>query len=302
MKSVNKSPYVAPDGTITWFNRLRGTLKYGLNWSAEMQAQEEVAKHLGRMLDNKFALLRNVPLPKLDLLIPLTLVGPSGVHVLYASPQKGIFRIKGNTFLVMDTTTRQFKPGRPNLVRRTLLYSRAVEVFLGRKGYSIPEVEPTLVFTDPGTHIDSVRPKVRIVQVDGLAHYGARLAQGRIQLNTHQARAIVNALLHPEAPPESEAFAETAPQPEVSGAEQLFPATTSPPQKTPEPSRVETFPAISPFTEEIPGVSDQPEFQPELPGIGPLRFTIRQWIILAAFFVVDVIVILAFLALVLLSS
>ena len=92
MNIIDHSSFVDDKGEITFVERIRGTLRHGSSWYADMQAQETVVSRLENALDDSFTLIRNHILPGLDIPIPLTLVGPSGVHVIYASGIKGIYQ------------------------------------------------------------------------------------------------------------------------------------------------------------------------------------------------------------------
>ncbi|MEW6717678.1 MAG: hypothetical protein AB1345_09265 [Chloroflexota bacterium] len=305
MRVIDKSPYVNKDGEVSFWGRLFGMLKFSVGWYEEMQAQKEVIEQLDRVLDNKFVMLRNASMPGLELLIPLMLIGPSGVHVLYATPLKGIFRIKGKDFARMDTTTRQFKDVRPNLVKRTLLFSKAVEVTLDRLGYHVPEVEPTLVFTDPGVHIDTSRPDVRVVLVDALERYAFQLVQGRRVLDHLQARAFMEAVLYPRparervTPPVSEEPDFLPP-----GAPQVKVPTAPEPAAVLKPVPESESLSEGMLWEEASPVSARESAGGELerrtafPGKGRVRFTPRQWIILGAFVVFEVLILLVFMFLI----
>lgn len=57
--------------------------------------------------------------------------------------------------------------------------AKAVSAFLSARGFSLPLLEPVLIFPDPGTHVEQVRPVVRIVLVDALDRYASGILQSR---------------------------------------------------------------------------------------------------------------------------
>jgi hypothetical protein len=157
-----------------------------------------VTSSLQRILNNSYVLLRQVGLEGLDVPIPMILVGPSGVHVLYASGLRGVFRANGEAWERLENQQQKFRPSLPNLVTRTFLMGRSVQASLSNQGYPLAEVEPVLVFTDPGTHVDAVRPAVRIVMADAIDRFGAGLLQGRVSLGQEDVHRIVALLAKTE--------------------------------------------------------------------------------------------------------
>jgi hypothetical protein len=164
----------------------------GGSWAKkEAPAQESAIAALQKVLDNRFVMLKNVPLKGLDLPIPLVLIGPPGIRVLYASNLKGVFQAREEAWEILDNTTQRFKAARPNLLNRTALMGRAVGLFLTSQNLKIESQEAALVFTNPGTHVDSTRPMVRVVLADALDRYGASLLQSRAFLDQDEVQKIV---------------------------------------------------------------------------------------------------------------
>jgi len=163
------------------------SLKLGRDWDQDARAQDWVVDSLAQMLDHTFIMLRNVRLEELDVPIPLILVGPPGIQVVYASALRGIFRAKGDVWEQMDDHEQIFKPVLPNMISRASLMARAVETYL-KNHFPLLLIEPVLVFSDPGTHVDTIRPDVRIFLADGLERFCAGLLQsgGRLDRNTIQ--------------------------------------------------------------------------------------------------------------------
>lgn len=299
MKIINRSAFVQEDGTLPLPNRLKGILQFGFTWQRDVEALSTVVQRLQRVLSGKFVLIRGLSLPGLRLEIPGVLVGPGGIYVFYASALRGIYRIKGNRMARMDTTTRQFKPAEPNVVRRTQLMAKAVQAFFQRKGVEIPLLEPVLVFTEAGIHIDAARPAVRLVQIDVLDRFAARLMQSRRRLSPEDVDYLVRLLLNPtlKADRSMPVAAEEEPA-EVSGLEAL--SFEEPLSKTLPPAMAETAGAPEEedsITPEAIGagmtsqLSDSPlpaaETVPEiwalhLPGLGRIAMQRRQWLLLGA--------------------
>jgi hypothetical protein len=160
----------------------------------ELQSQETVMAALGRALNNQYVLLRGVTLEGLEIPIPLVLVGPPGVRVIYASAARGVFRAKGEGWEKMREGARNYTIQRPNLVSRTLLMARAVLAYLNNQGQTLPEVEPVIVFTQPGVHVETVRPVVRVVLMDALDRFITGFVQSRPILTPDQVQDVVKLL------------------------------------------------------------------------------------------------------------
>ena len=271
MRVIDRTPVPARGN---YFNKLQNRLKqvmdFGFSWEADQKAQEIIITQLGKVLNNRFVLIRNVSFEGLDLPIPSILIGPPGLFVLYTSAQKGVFRAKNETWTVMNSRTRNYEPSKPNLINRTLLMSRAVEAHLERRGYNLSQIQGVIFFTNPGTHVDAIRPVIRIVLMDGLDHYIAGLAQSHTYLTGEEVQIIVDLLTQPAQSTSPEVDAET--QPDASAA------ITTPPHQ-PSPLEREIPKRVNKITRKIP-------------------FSKRQWILLGVFVVVDIIILIALIILI----
>ncbi len=69
MKLIDKTPLQDDKGNISFVARVQGTLKYGLNWSAELEAQKTVIAQLDRQLEKGFILIRNFTLPNSEIVL-----------------------------------------------------------------------------------------------------------------------------------------------------------------------------------------------------------------------------------------
>jgi hypothetical protein len=143
------------------------------------EAQDYVANALNKVLDNQFVLLRNITLEGPGIPIPLILLGPAGIQVIYASTAKGVYRAKEGVWEKLDDRNQRFQIDRPNLLERTMLMARALDTFLANQKLELPATEPVLFFSDPGIHIDATRPIVRVLMADALDRYIAGLVTTR---------------------------------------------------------------------------------------------------------------------------
>lgn len=196
MKTIDKTPYQGEDGTINLIGRLQGTLDFGLSWYSEMQAQKSVVDLLGRDLNNKFTLIRNLTLPGSEIIEPLILIGPPGLYVIYVTPLRGHYEAKGDQWNVLQNG--RAVPAAVNLIRRVMRLARALQKHLERQGITLPApVEPVLIAADPAMHIEAVRPAVRVIRSDGVKQFIATLLQTNPLLRAEVVNNLVDHILEP---------------------------------------------------------------------------------------------------------
>lgn len=149
-----------------------------LGGQGDEPAKKSLIAALERSLDNQYLMLGPVKLERLDEPLPLVLLGPTGVWVIDASSLKGIYQVKEDTWEKLESQSHHFKTARPNLPARILAMSQALHAHLTANGYTIPEIEPVLYFSDPGMHVNAVRLVVRIVLSDAVDRFVAGIQQG----------------------------------------------------------------------------------------------------------------------------
>jgi hypothetical protein len=279
MKVIKNSKLNPKESASSPMGDVIGSIKSGLNLSEGIQAEDAVIASLERMLDNRYVILRDVTrdvtLPGLRVPIPLVLLGPTGVRVLNPSSKRGIYRAQGENWEQMDDRRQDFKPAQPNLIMRAQLMARAVEKFLTGQGYELPEVEPVLVFTEPGVHIETVRPVVRVILIDGLERFTAGLAQGYPILEKEDVQKIADLFsdsmglknLDASAYPKQDVFSFTDEEAETN------------------PSWLDQIPAGEGIVSTL----------------NKIPFSSRQWLLLGTMMIVNVFVLLTFILLVLVS-
>ena len=215
MKVIDKTPLQDEKGEISRFQRVRGTLEYGLGWYAEMEAQKAVMAQLDQILEKGFTLIRNITLGNSSITEPLVLVGPPGIYVLYVTPLAGFYEAKGDQWNVVKSGHSY--PAGSNLMSIVARLARALQVFLDRQGVNLPgAVEPVLMSSNPAAHIDSLRPMVRVVLSDAVKQFGASLLQAGPVLRPELAHDVVDHVLNPRPKaaglqPEAEAAPEETP-------------------------------------------------------------------------------------------
>jgi hypothetical protein len=263
------STFLDENGEVPLTERMRATIKFGSNWYTDIQSQELVIDRLQSALDDDFILLRNFHLPGLEVPIPITLVGPSGIEVIYTSSVKGIYQAKGELWLAMGSGARRFREAKPNLINRCLLLAQAVSRHLERFEYGNTSVDALNVFTDPGIHVDTKKPATRIVMIDALDRYIAKLSTEASLLSVETVQNIVEVLINPPAPEFGNVYDHEDSQ-ELSAA---FATTTT--------------------------SSGANVTEVRLPGGRSVRFSTQQWLILGALLLANVLVLVFLLLIVL---
>ena len=287
MNVIDRSDFRDEEGVITLENRFRGTLQHGLGWYGLMQAQEFVCQRLEKTLDRAHTMLRNVVIPGTTVSVSMILLSPQGIRVLEPSSIKGVFRAKGEEWLKFDGRGRRFKRARPNLQAQTLdlaqLVHRYLEKYLESQGYlegqeyNLPEVEAVLVFANPRTHVDTARPRIRIVQTDAIDHFAANLIEFQPIMDQEDIDILVEAFIEPKFP---------EPEPVAEAEEELEPSVA--PYEFVEEGDV--------FTSEVESVAMPIQAVNRL---SSLPFTRSQWILLAVIVFFELIILIIFAMLIL---
>jgi hypothetical protein len=194
MKILDKTPFRTESGEIDIVGRVRGSLTHGLNWYDRIKAQDVVIAILEKVLGEKYVLVRNVTLTDTEIELPLVLVGPQGVFLIYVTHERGVFRAKDDEWGTVRG--EKFVPASINLVKRTQKLGRVVQVYLERAGFKdLLVVDSILMSADPGTHIESTRPAVRIIMSDALERFAISINQGSVILSADVIYGIVKTIL-----------------------------------------------------------------------------------------------------------
>jgi hypothetical protein len=275
---VIDNPKVSPEkpGTPSRLDNVLGSLGLGQSGSQELQAQEELIASLEKSLDNRFVMLRNVTLEGVDIPIPMVLVGPPGVKLIYPSAARGVFRAKGDVLEYMDDDYQAYRTASPNLLTRAASMAEKVSAYLTANNPAPVEVEPFLYFSDPGTHVDAVRPVVRILPVDGLERFVAGLLQSRVFFEKEEVQKLVDLLrkfmgvserqLSPFSERDAFSFADDERSSEASVLDRI------------------------------------PRGEGMVKALNKIPFSGRQWALLGCMVVINIVILVAFVLLVLLTS
>ena len=180
MKIIDKTPLVNEKGELTPAQRVQGMMKYGFNWPNELQAQKAIMTFLDRQLEKGYTLIRNMTLGASGITVPMILLGPAGIYVINVTFLRGRYEAKGSSW--NEESGTGFKPASTNLIQQTARMANAVRAWIERQGVKLPvQIEPVLIAANPGLHVESVKPDVRVLMIDGIKSFVTGLpAVGRV--------------------------------------------------------------------------------------------------------------------------
>jgi hypothetical protein len=313
MKIIDQTPFFSADGKISMVDKAKATMKLGATWIQETQAQAAIIPLLDRGLEKKYTLLRNVKLAGLEMSIPLILVGPAGIYAMYVTALRGMYRAKGDQWGTISGD--DLKPASVNLLTRTARMARAVQVYFQRQGHELANmVEAVLLCADPGMHVDSVRPIIRVVQYDAIDRFALTVSQARAVMDSMTVQDIVDRILTPRSPAAAQAAPPPpAPEPVAQEEEPYVPSFAQPGHQEPQPAAEQTPAApfqagTFDFSFQDDGRSENETFFTESPSAAAQQvgasaaprlqarkkrgFSTRQWLLLGGIGVVELIILI----------
>jgi len=228
MKIIDQTSLLNENGEIGFMQRVQGSLKYGFDWYSEMEAQETVLAHLSRALGKGYTAIRNQTLGASGITIPIALVGPAGVYAAHVTHVGGTYQARGDSWGQVFGTN--FKPASVNIMARTQLLARALQAFIERQGVRLPQpVEPVILATNPGLHIESLQPITRIVLIDALERWAASFNSAAPVYTVETAHELADRIINPRPPkkeqqhiPEEQTPVQTEDKSELSRAGAIF--------------------------------------------------------------------------------
>ena len=198
MKVIDKTPLVNEKGELGPLQRVQGMLKFGFNWPNELVAQKAIITYFDRQLEKGYTLIRNVPLGASGIVVPMILLGPTGIYVIYVTYLRGRYEARGNTW--NQESGDGYKPASVNLIQNTARMARAVKAFIERQGVNVPiEIEPVLIAGNPGLHIESVRPAIKVMMIDGIKSFASGLATASPVLRTEAVHEFTERIVNPRS-------------------------------------------------------------------------------------------------------
>src|ERR1044071_3683354 len=230
MKIIDKTPLLNEKGELGFVQRFQGILKYGLDWPNELEAQKAIITFLDRQLEKGYTLIRNMPLGASGIVVPIILLGPTGIHVIHVTYLRGRYEARGNAW--NEEAGDGYKPAEVNLIQHTARMANALKKFIERQGVKLPvPIEPVLISGNPGLHIESVKPAVRVLMIDGIKSFVNGLSAAAIVLRPEAVHEFTERIVNPrpakkEGIPGIPAIAEEKTQPpqNVSRARAIFEA------------------------------------------------------------------------------
>ncbi|MCZ2128267.1 MAG: NERD domain-containing protein [Anaerolineales bacterium] len=206
MKVYERTPLLDAQGNLSPVARIQGTLKYGLNWANELEAQKVVMAQFARTLEKGFVVIRNFNLPKSDIIIPLILIGHGALFVILATPIKGEFEAKENEWNTVKNGIAA--PASRNLIDQVSKYARVFQRYLSLNqiNVSVP-IEPILILTNPGANVESHRPVARVVRSDAIKQFASSINQANPILRAEQIVALADLIVEPQLKEENQDLA-----------------------------------------------------------------------------------------------
>ncbi|MBV6402116.1 MAG: hypothetical protein CNIPEHKO_02421 [Anaerolineales bacterium] len=223
MKIIDQTPLIDEKGNLGFSQRIQGMLKFGFNWPTELLAQKAIITYFDRNLEKGYTLIRNQILGQSAIMIPLILIGPAGMFAINIAYVKGRYEAKGESWSV--ESGNRFKPAPVNLVQSTARMARALTAFIERQGTRVPEpIESVLIAADPGLHVETDKPAVRVLMVDGIKPFVTGLSNTMPVLRSDLALDMVERITNPRPPKQKT----NPPQPAPVVAPRQQPAVAAP--------------------------------------------------------------------------
>ena len=198
MKIIDKTPFVNEKGELSVSQRVQGMLKFGFSWPTELEAQKAIVTFFDRQLEKGYTLIRNITLGASGITVPMILLGPAGIYVIHVTYLRGRYEARGNTWNEESGTS--FKPADPNLIQQTARMAAAVKAFIERQGSKVPiPIEPVLIGANPGLHVESVKPAVRVLMIDGIKSFVTGLSTAGRVLSAEAVHEFTERLVNPRS-------------------------------------------------------------------------------------------------------
>ena len=219
MKIIDKTPLVNEKGELGLTQRIQGMLNYGFSWPRELETQKAIITYFDRQLQKGYTLIRNYTLGQSGITVPIILLGPTGIYVIQISYLRGRYEVKGDSW--NEASGEGYKPASVNLVQQTMRMAKAVRAFIERQGVKVPvDVEPVLIAGDPGLHIESVRPAIKVMMIDGIKSFVSNLATGQPVLTTESLFEFTDRIMNPHFPKKAKAAAVPTQEAHLSDSDQ----------------------------------------------------------------------------------
>jgi hypothetical protein len=246
-------------------DQIRQLFQFG---NTDEHTEDAIMARFVKGLDNSFVMLRNLQLESVGPPFPPILIGPAGLFVLNINYEKGFFKAKEDSWLRMDKASHQFSTARPNLIKQSQDYAKKLATILDVHGKSHPDISPLLIFANPGANIETVKPAIRIVMMDGVDSLIATLLKSDEMLHPNEINYLSDSLEVMANPEKAIPMGEGE---DFFGRDLFVPEKKAPPK----------MPAINlPSEMPLPAVEEK------------LKFTKKQWAILIVLLVLTIVTLL----------
>jgi len=199
MRTIDLSKFQAESGAAGIFKTIQGVLSYGWSWRQSRISQEELVELLETVLGNDCVLLRDVNIPKVGRPIPAVLITPASLMVINPKSQQGFYRAEGKRWEELGRDD-EYRISQDNLIRETWLFQKTVEGYLKQHNFSAPTDRGVIIFVSPETVVESIRPRVRVIQADGIKNFARELAISKPVFSDLDFRSAVKLLTEPRLP------------------------------------------------------------------------------------------------------
>ncbi len=199
MKIIDLSKFQAEPGIAGIFKTIQGIFSYGWSWQQSRKNQEALVEVLETVLGNDCVLLRDVNIPQVGRPIPVVLITPASLIVINPKSQQGFFRAEGKRWEEMGRDD-EFQLAANNLIRETWLYQKTIEGYLKQHNFSAPMDRGVMIFVSPETNVESIRPRVRVIQADGIKNFARELAISKPVFSDMDFGTVIRLLSEPRLP------------------------------------------------------------------------------------------------------
>jgi hypothetical protein len=199
MRILDLSKFQSDTGASGIFKNLQGIFSFGWSWQQSRKSQEKLVEVLGSVLGNDCILLRDVNIPRVVRPIPAVLITPASLMVINPKTVPGFFRAEGKRWEEMGRND-EYRLSPNNLIRETWLFQKTIEGYLKQHNFSAPMERGVLIFVSPETVVESIRPRVRVIQSDGIKNFARELSIAKPVFSDIDFRAVVNLLTKPRLP------------------------------------------------------------------------------------------------------
>jgi hypothetical protein len=230
MKIIDKTPLLNEKGELAVMQRVQGMLKFGFNWPTELEAQKAIITFFDRHLEKGYTLIRNITLGASGIMVPMILLGPAGIFVIHVTYLRGRYEARANTW--NEESGNGYKPASVNLIEQTIRMANAVKIFIERQGIKLPvNIEPVLIAGNPGLHVETVRPAIKVIMIDGIKSFASGLGTGTPVLRAEAVHEFSERIVNPRpakketVAPAASRESKTEPRQEVSRTQAIFDAS-----------------------------------------------------------------------------